>query len=177
MPFYNNNNRFSNLPCCDWMQKPLQISEGGSPKGSWSPRDWKVLVCKFIGTKESFEWQKCSSPTGMVWHTKIAIVSLFWDTKCAFDWEIWIYILKSGFRICNQTRNPKTDLNAEISVFGFPFYRSIGKWKTVLKNSGFLHAHASKRRPPLTRIVLQILFRISQSNGKKEIHEIRIWIS
>ena len=35
--------------------------------------------------------------------------------------------LKSGFRICNRRRNPKTDLNAEISVFGFPFYRSIGK--------------------------------------------------
>ena len=42
-----------------------------------------------------------------------------------------------------------------------------------------LHAHAylAKRRPLFTRIVLQILFRIFQSNGKKEIHEIRIWIS
>ena len=29
----------------------------------------------------------------------------------------------------------------------------------------------------MTRIVLQILLRISQSNGKKEIHEIWIWIS
>ena len=28
-----------------------------------------------------------------------------------------------------------------------------------------------------TKIVLQILFRISQWNGKKEIHDIRIWIS
>ena len=27
------------------------------------------------------------------------------------------------------------------------------------------------------RIVLQILFRISQWNGKKEIHDFRIWIS
>ena len=34
---------------------------------------------------------------------------------------------KSGFRICNRTRNPKTDLNTEISVFGFPFYLSNGK--------------------------------------------------
>ena len=41
--------------------------------------------------------------------------------KGAFDWEIWISILKSGFRICNRTRNPKTDFNAEISVFGFSF--------------------------------------------------------
>ena len=38
-----------------------------------------------------------------------------------FDQEIWIQILKTGFRICNPTRNPKTDFNAEISVFGFSF--------------------------------------------------------
>ena len=50
--------------------------------------------------------------------------------KGGFDWEIWIYILKSGFRICNRTRNPKTDFNAEISVFEFsflPFDWEIGK--------------------------------------------------
>ena len=34
MPFCNNNNLFSNLPYPDWMQKPLQISEGGFPKGT-----------------------------------------------------------------------------------------------------------------------------------------------
>ena len=28
---------------------------------------------------------------------------------------------KSGFRISNRTRNPKTDFNAEISVYGFSF--------------------------------------------------------
>ena len=44
----------------------------------------------------------------------------------------------SGFRIWNRTRNPKTDFNAEISVFGFPFYRSLRKWKTVLKTERFL---------------------------------------
>ena len=48
----------------------------------------------------------------------------------------------------------------------------------VLKNSGLARARIlAKRRLLFTRIVLQILFRISQSNGKKEIHEIRIWIS
>jgi len=30
---------------------------------------------------------------------------------------------KSRFWICDRTRNPKTDFNAEKSVFGFPFYR------------------------------------------------------
>ena len=49
----------------------------------------------------------------------------------AFDWEIWIQILKSGFRIYNRTRNPKTDFNAEIMLrhlfLDFHFYRSIGK--------------------------------------------------
>ena len=42
------------------------------------------------------------------------------------------------------------------------------------------HAQAciiSKKRPLFTKVVLQILFRICQSNGKKEIHEFRIWIS
>ena len=29
------------------------------------------------------------------------------DIKSAFDWEIWI--LKSGFWICNRTRNPKSE--------------------------------------------------------------------
>ena len=89
MTFYNNN-LFSNLPCPDWMQNPLQISEGGSPK-----RDehfsitWRSAM-QIYWNKESFKWQKCSSPTGMVWNTKMAIVSLFWDTKGAFDWQIWI---------------------------------------------------------------------------------------
>ena len=48
----------------------------------------------------------------------------------SFDWEIWILILKSGFRIWNRTWNPKTDFSAEISVFGFsffPFDWKIGK--------------------------------------------------
>ena len=76
-----------------------------------------------------------------------------------------------------------SDFNAEKSVFGFPFYRSIGQSEkglklTVLKNSGLARARIiSEKRPLLTRTVLQILFRISQSNGKEEIHEIRIWIS
>ena len=35
--------------------------------------------------------------------------------------------LKFGFRIWNQTQNPKTDFNAEIYVAEFPFYRSTGK--------------------------------------------------
>ena len=37
---------------------------------------------------------------------------------------------KIRFRICNRTRNPKTDFNADISVFAFPFYCS----KKDLKN-------------------------------------------
>ena len=111
------------------MQKPLQISEGGSPKGTSTSQSRGDQLCKFIGTKESFKWKKCSSPTGMVWHAKIAIVLLFWDTKGAFDWEIWIYILKSGFRICNQTRNPKTNLNAEIPVLPFDWEMKSCPWE------------------------------------------------
>ena len=67
---------------------------------------------------------------------------------------------------------------------GFPFYRSIGKsekgFEKLCLRTAVLHAHAylAKRRPLFTRIVSQILFRISQSKKKKKkIHEIRIWIS
>ena len=71
--------------------------------------------------------------------------------KGAFDWEIWIKILKSGFRICNRTQNPKTDFNAEIPVFGFsflPFDWEIRKriWKIVLKNSGLARARISREK-------------------------------
>ena len=60
---------------------------------------------------------------------KVARPSIFVDTKiylnkltlgCVRLGNL-IYILKCGFRICNGTRNPKTDFNAEISVFGFAF--------------------------------------------------------
>ena len=70
----------------------------------------------------------------------------------------------------NRTRNPKPDFSAEIILrylfLDFHLYRS----------TAVLHAHASltKRTPLFTRTVLQILFLISQSNGK-EIQEIRHW--
>ena len=58
---------------------------------------------------------------------------------------------KSGFRISNRTRNPKTDFNAKISVFGFsflPFDWEIRKriWKTVLKNSGLARARIISKK-------------------------------
>ena len=58
---------------------------------------------------------------------------------------------KSGFRISNRTRNPKTDFNAEISVFGFsflPFDWEIRKriWKTVRKNSGLARARILSKK-------------------------------
>ena len=55
----------------------------------------------------------------------------------------------------------------------FHFYRSIGKsekgFEKLSLRTAVLHAHAylAKRRPLFMRIVLQILFRISQLNDKK----------
>ena len=70
------------------------------------------------------------------------------------------------------------DFNAKISFLEFPF-NHFGKFKrgfrkTVLMNSGLACARVAKRRLLFTRIVLQILFPIPQSNSKNEINEIRI---
>ena len=40
-------------------------------------------LCKFIRTKESVCIRKEFNPTGTVWDTNIATVSLFWDTNMA----------------------------------------------------------------------------------------------
>ena len=96
---------------------------------------------------------------------------------------------KSGFRFSNPDFGfaIEREIRKQISTLrylflDFHFYRSIGKsekgFEKLSLRTAVLHAHAylAKRRPLFTRIVLQILFRISQSNGKKEIHEIRNWI-
>ena len=86
-----------------------------------------------------------------------------------------------GFAIEREIRKRISTLR--YLFLDFHFYRSIGKsekgFEKLSLRTAVLHAHAylAKRRPLFTRVVLQILFRISQSNGKKEIHEIRIWIS
>ena len=100
-----------------------------------------------------------------------------------FGFRFW----NPDFGFCNRTRNPKTDFTSEKSVprvdsikksksrfHGFPFYRSIGKsekgfaklfsWTAVF----FLLIMRAHARPLFLRTVFQILFRISQSNGKKE---------
>ena len=117
---------------------------------------------------------------GFIWFSRGALHGYFLYLVFIFRVRS---IGKSGFRICNRTRNPKTDFHAEKSVFGFLFYHSIGKsekgfaklfsWTVVF----FLLSMCARARPLFLRTVFQILFRISQSNGKKESHEIRIWIS
>ena len=92
------------------------------------------------------------------------------------DFKIWISELQSNAKSENGFK-------LRYLFLDFYFYRSIGKsekgFEKLSLRTAVLHAHAylAKRRPLFTRIVLQILFRISQSKGKKEIHEIRIWIS
>ena len=97
---------------------------------------------------------------------------------------------KSGFRfkirISDLQSNGKSENGFQrwdicFWIFIFTVRLEIRKriWKTVLKNSSLASARiiSKKRRPLFTRTVLQSLFRFFQSNGKKEIHEIRIWIS
>ena len=111
-----------------------------------------------------------------------------------FDMDIihgWVRFGNPDFGFCDRTRNPKTDFTFEKSVLrvnfikksksgfhGFPFYRLIGKsvkgfaklfsWTTVL----FLLIMRTRARTLFLRAVFRILFRISQSNGKKEIQKL-----
>ena len=80
----------------------------------------------------------------------VSLENSFKLTWGAFDSKIWIQIFKSGFRICNRTRNPKTDFNAEISVLDFHFYRSIGKsekgFEKLSLRTAVLHALAYQQK-------------------------------
>ena len=80
MPFCNNNNLFSICRALIGCKSPSKFLRGAPPKGTSTFQSRGDQLRKFIGTKESFKWQKCSSPTGMLWHTK----------KGTFDWEICI---------------------------------------------------------------------------------------
>ena len=39
-------------------------------------------LCKFIGKMKAFTQEKSSTPTGLVWNTNMAAVSLFWNIAC-----------------------------------------------------------------------------------------------
>ena len=94
-------------------------------------------------------------------------------TQVAFDWEIWIQILKSGFHL--REIRPQGGFQLRISWISFlPFDWEIQTriCKTILMNSTLLfmiiRAHA---RPLFLGTVFQILFWLSQSHGTKEIQE------
>ena len=105
-------------------------------------------------------------------------------SNAALDWEIRISDFAIEHEIRKQilpSRNPSSGwilIKKSKSWFhGFPFYRSIGKsekgfaklfsWTAVF----FLLITRARARPLFLRTVFQILFRISQSNGKKEIQK------
>ena len=99
--------------------------------------------------------------------------------------KFWLRSIgKFGFRIVQsnaKSENPSSmwiPIKKSKSGFhGFPFYRSIGKsekgfaklfsWTAVF----FLLITRARAKPLFLRTVFQILFRISQSNGKKEIQK------
>ena len=120
--------------------------------------------------------------------------------KVAFDWEIRISDFAIEREIRKQISPPRNPSSGWISIkksksgfFGFPFYRSIGKsengfatlfsWTAVF----FFLIMRARARPLFLRTVFQILFRISQSNGKNEnpkpdisalksVFEFRVWL-
>ena len=77
------------------------------------------------GIKDGFEETEHEFPFGIFHAEKLDYLFRCSVASGNFPFQI----LKSGFRISNRTRNTKTDYNAEISGFGFHFYRSIGKSK------------------------------------------------
>ena len=116
---------------------------------------------------------------------------LWWLDNNYFPNSTWqkgcVLLGNPDFEYYNRTRNRTTNFISEKSVLrvdsikksksrfhGFPFYRSIGKsekgfaklfsWTAVF----FLLIMRVHARPLFLRTVFQILFRISQSNGKKE---------
>ena len=58
---------------------------GGGGEGSLIERFHSSgqRLCKFIGKKKAFTWEKISTPRCFFWYTNIAPVSLFWNTKMA----------------------------------------------------------------------------------------------
>ena len=121
MTFCNNNNLFSNFPCPDWIQKPLQISKGGSAKGTSTFHvehfnHVAISYANLLGQKKVLNGKNVHLPPEWFGTAK-------WPSFHCSGTQRVRSIGKSGFRICN----PKTDLNTEISVFGFPFFRSNGK--------------------------------------------------
>ena len=58
-----------------------------------------------------------------VWKTGSPVSRRFQESKVAFDWKIWMHILKSGLWICNRTR--KTDFTSEKSVLKVDFNYEI----------------------------------------------------
>ena len=41
------------------------------------------IYANLLEQKKAFTQEKSSTPTGLVWDTKMAVVSLFWDTNVA----------------------------------------------------------------------------------------------
>ena len=41
------------------------------------------IYANLLEQKKAFTQEKSSTPTGLVWDTKMAVVSLFWDTNMA----------------------------------------------------------------------------------------------
>ena len=106
------------------------------------------------------------------------------SNNVALDWEIRISDFAIEREIRKRISPPRNPSSGWISIkksksgfHGFPFYRSIGKsekgfaklfsWTVVF----FLLSMRARARPLFLRTVFQILFRISQSNGKKKIQK------
>ena len=157
------------------MQRAITVKESGKITSN--------LFCSFFGDKSSnkiFEDKQ-----GAKEYLSIKLLLSNWRSYStlgvAFDWEIqilkWNAKSENGFPLWNPSSGWIAIKKSKSGFHGFPFYRSIGKsekrfakpfsWTAVF----FLLIMRAQARPLILRTVFQILFRISQSNGKKEIQK------
>ena len=116
--------------------------------------------------------------------SRLFLVDAYLASKAALDWEFRIsdFAIEREIRKrISPSRNPSSGWilikKSKFWFHAFTFYRSIGKsekgfaklfsWKAVF----CLLIMRARARPLFLRTVFQILFRVSQSNGKKKIQK------
>ena len=179
-PGSNRKKGFLNLIAEYWWKVVLLLSK---TTRIWKQNKW----CQFLESgKNSIIFFDLLYYNANEQFLELKLHGLIWTLYVVeFDLEIRISDFAIEREIRKQISPPRNPSSGWISIkksksgfHGFPFYRLIGKsvkgfaklfsWTTVL----FLLIMRTRARTLFLRAVFRILFRISQSNGKKEIQKL-----